>query len=109
MARLPYLCRLFPDPKDALAMRGLALAAAGVGTDEIEAAGDMLGAAIVAAVRDMVPEIDDLDVDAWTYVLTCLLVPNQRNLRNDNVVQLAPAQAAEIAKGITFEGSDDAA
>jgi hypothetical protein len=76
MSRLSVLHRLWPDPLRALAKPALCRQLAGVGSRELERAGEMLGATIVSAVNETASFLDGtFDPEAWAGVLTQILKP----------------------------------
>jgi hypothetical protein len=102
MARLPLFARRYPDPQAALDEPKLARALAGVGRDEIAAAGPMLTGAIEAAVRESAEDVEGLDIGRWTTVLSDLLgASSYQSLHTEqnNVVELTQWAHAAVPRG----------
>jgi hypothetical protein len=87
---------MWPDASVALAYPELCRTMTGVGRQEIERAGEMLGNAVCRAYAEAAEAIGpEFDREAWAYVLLEVLVPQEFG-RGDNVIDLGSVRLGRL-------------
>lgn len=102
-SRLATLQALWSEPHKALAHRQHCRQVAGVTDDEIDRAGEMLGAAVMAACREAAKDLD-FDVEEWTDVLIEVLAPH-RIPRTGEVIDIETLRLIRLARRGAFDGA----